>query len=312
MKFNIALGLLLSLTSCGQQERVDKRSNPNTNQELEKLKNDVLKLQGTIAQINSFVASNFTNCDNSLPPFETKICQIAQTATAEQQIVFVGQLQQISKIFQTELYGLDCINTTDPGCPVVGSITEQVAGFDARIDDIENDLADVQLDVAQLTVDLATLTTRLNNFNGSGSSIEVVVTGIESDITSLESRVDDLEQTINNGDIYRTFLICKNIANVGPAYEPVLITGSDQVVVAYIVSGTSNGMGVVSSAGVTGNYFSSTTASTRACNFKIYDRTTTVKLCWKNTDRQATSAAIDTACNAPSFVAPLVTCTCAN
>lgn len=305
--------------NCGGRDKEDHRSNPK-NDEIEDLKKTVLELQGTIAQINNFVASDFSNCNGSLPPFETKVCQIAQTATAEQQILFVGQLQQVSKIFQSELYGVDCMDTSSPGCPVGGSITARITAAEAvnstqtaDIDAAEANIATATANIATLTSSLATINSRLNNFNGSGNSIETVITSIQSTLTTLSARVTALETTVNSGDIYKTILVCKNVLpTVGPAFEPILLTGDNLKAMAYVVNGNSNGMGLISQAGVTGNYFSTTAASTKTCNFKIYDRTTSIKLCWKNDNRSATTAQIDTACNAPTFASPTAQCTCVN
>jgi len=308
----LAIVMLVTCVGCGSTIEYDNKRSAPENSEFEKLKETVLQLQGTLAQITSFVASDFSSCSISLPPFQTMMCQIAQTANAEQQVLFIGQMQEIAKIFQNELYGTDCLNTTDPGCPVVGSITARVIAAEANITTAQSNITSLLASVASLNASMATLTARLNNFNGSGSSVETIITGIQSDIATLDSRLDSLEQTVNNGDIYKTYLICGNIPSSGPAYEPILITGDNTIAVAYVVSGTSNGMGEVAKAGVTGSQYLTTRANSANCKFKIYDRTTSIKLCWKNTDRNATAGAIDTACNAPTFANPLATCTCVN
>lgn len=310
---NLLKVFLISLTliSCGT-EKSNTRTKKEDNSELEQLKQQVLNIAGTISQINSFVASDFSNCDNSLPPFEKKICNIAKTATAEQMVLFTGQLQEVSKIFQNELYGPDCISTADLGCPVAGSVTARIDEVEQNVSDALSDIAILQADLAALNGTLSSINGRLNNFNGSGSSIETIVTAIQADLLTLDSRLDTLENNVNNGDIYRTHLVCGDVVASGPAFEPALITGDNLRIMMYTVSGTSNGMGVIAEAGISGTQFLSTRANTRACNFKAYDRTTSVKLCWKNTDRSANSAAIDTACNAPTFAAPLSTCTCVN
>lgn len=313
--------LLLFFTSCGSEDRHDYRSNGNQapNEELDDLKKQVLELQGTVAQITSFTANDFTSCNGSLPTFWQTICQISQTSNAEQSATFVGQMQQVAKIFQNELYGTDCINTTDPGCPVLTSVTGRlstaettIASHTASITTINANVSTLQTAVAQLQTDVSAIKNRLNNFNGSGNSVETVITGIQSSITTLSARVTVLETTVNSGSIYKTFLICGNISASGPAFEPILLTGDNTKAVAYLVSGTSNGMGVVSQAGVTGSLYLSTFANTATCKFRIYDRTTTIKVCWKNDNRSATSAQIDTACNSPTFASPTAQCTCIN
>lgn len=311
MKIKALLLALVMASGCSSQsEREDHRTRQNP--ELEKIKEQVLALQGTLAQLTAFTASDFSSCAVSLPPFQTLMCKIAQTATAEQQVMFVGQMQEVAKILQTELFGFDCMNTTDPGCPVAGSVTARITANEALDTTQSSNITSLQASVTSLTASIATLTARLNNFNGSGSSVETIVTGIQTDIATLDGRLDTIEQIVNDGDIYKTFLICRDIAASGPAYEPILITGDNTLAVAYMVNGNANGMGEVAKAGVTGTQYLTTRANSASCKFKVYDRTTTIKLCWKNNDRNASSAQIDTACNSPTFAAPLATCTCVN
>ncbi len=275
----------------------------------EELKAKVFALQGTIDQINAFVASDFANCVSGLPPFETKICQIAQTAVAEQQVLYSAPIQSMLKMFQTSLYGQDCVSTDTVGCPVVGSIMQQLqaaANYGSQISQLE-------ADVASLENDMLAFENRLNDFNGTGSSIETVINGINSQLASIDSRIDSVEETINNGDVYRTYFLCSDNNDSGPVYEPILIPGNNILVNAYVRSANHNGMGVIAQAGVTGDVFGTTDANTKTCNFKIYDLTTTVKVCWHKSNRSASSALIDTVCDkANNFVGMTANCTCAN
>lgn len=283
--------LVFMTVSCGTAT-VSRRHTP-----LELLRQQILQLQGTIGQINSFIAGDFTDCVLTLPAFERKVCEIAQTATAEQQVEFFGQLQVVVKTFQDELYGVDCLDSVAVGCPVAGSIL-------ARADDLETDITSLLADVATLQATTSTLASRLDNFNGSGDSIETV-------LADLEAELDTLTSTVTQGDIYQTHFVCHDNANVGPIFEPVLFTGDQQKLFAYINTTTKNGMGVVAEAGVSGDQVVTTEAATRDCTFKIYDLTTSLKLCWKNDDRSATGGDIDTACDSSnSFASPFSTCTC--
>jgi outer membrane murein-binding lipoprotein Lpp len=295
---------------------VVERKVPKQAQDVDNLQKQVLALQGTIAQINAFIASDFSKCGSALPPFEKKICQIAQTATAEQQAIFVGQLQQVSKVFQNQIYGEECLNTTDPGCPVAGSIMARlnsITSIEGDITTLQTAVSSLQTAVTTLQNDLNAVEARLDNFNGTGSSIETVITGVQSTLGTLDTRIDTLENTVNNGDIYKTIFICENVSSSGPIYEPLLVRGDNMEIRGYMAATTANGMGVLSQAGVTGSLYYQTYANTRTCKFKVYDNTTHLKICWKNTDRSATSSAIDTACDsANNFAAPTSACTCAN
>jgi prefoldin subunit 5 len=329
--------LLISLFSCAQNPEKHEQRVSSQDLNLNDLKRQVLELQGTIEQINNFVASDFTTCSLTLPAFEQKICQIAQTATAEQEVTFVGQLQQVAKVLQTQIYGIDCINGTDPGCPISGSILSNIAAVQAseatdssNISSIQTSISTIQTNITALQTSVTGLQTRLNNFNGSGSSVETIITGIQSSITTLNSavaaipgiqssistlnsEVAAIQSAISSGNIYKTIFLCSNISASGPIFEPVLIKGNNTEVSGYVSTTTGNGMGVVCKAGVTGTVFLSTASNTKACNFKIYDKTTYVKLCWDKSNRSQTTGGIDTACDSVhNFANPTANCTCAN
>jgi hypothetical protein len=305
----IKILILSTIISCGVESE-SKRTYTRSN-EIVALKNQVLALQGTINQINNFVISDFTACNNNLPPFERKVCQIAQTATAEQKIVFIGQLQQIAKLFQTEIYGQDCLDDTSAGCPVVGSILERLNNSNSQAAQFSNDIAQLQLEVLQLQADLATINARLNNFDGSGSSIESIISGLTNALSTLEDRVSDIEQILNTGDIYKTHFLCGDNADSGPIFEPILMSGNSQKLFAYINTTSENGMGVIAEAGVTGHLTYLTDANSKQCRFRIYDTGTLLHVCWKNDQRMAPANQIDNVCDlANNFSTPASTCTC--
>ena len=304
----LRLLILLMIVSCGGPEKQDRRTVPKQDPEIAVLKDMIIKLQGTVAQINSFVAKDFSSCDSgSLPPFETKLCQIAQTATAEQQVVLFGQLQNLQSIMQESIYGADCINDTDAGCPAAGSILDDLATID--VSGIQSDISQLQTDVVSLQSTVNAINTRLDDFDGSGQSIETVISNIESDIASLDTRVSDIENTVNGADYYQWIFIGNDISGL-VAKEPLLRTGDKLNVIAYINSSTNNGMGVIAVAGVTGDQYLETSVKPKV-QFKIYDLTTELKICWDNTDQQATETTINTECDSVnSFASPTANCTC--
>lgn len=310
MKILLTLLTFLAV-SCGQQEAVDTRRTtpvPQEPDEITILRNMVLNLQGTVTQINNFVASDFSSCDSgSLPAFETKLCQVAQTATAEQQVTLFGQLQELQSIMQESIYGGDCINDTDAGCPMAGSILDDLANIDVAT--IESDIAQLQTDVTNLQASVNAINTRLDDFDGSGNSIETVINTIESELISLDSRLDDIENVVNGADYYQWIFIGNDIAGLA-AKEPILRTGDKLNIVAYVQSATKNGMGLIAEAGVSGDQTFQTDVKPKV-RFRIYDLTTELKVCWDNTDRNSSAANIDTICDsANNFTTPTADCTC--
>jgi uncharacterized coiled-coil protein SlyX len=326
--WKLALVILFAI-SCGSS-KVTFREKRNTYQEdLDRLKNEVYGMVGTINQINSFVANDFADCDNGLPPFETKMCQIAQTAVAEQLVIFTSQLRDFTKIMQTTLYGEDCREIVESGCPAPGSIIYSLTELEDRVTTLESQVEVLTSDVAtleteivslQATVttmqgDITSLTNRLNNFNGSGQSIEVVINNMETLLSSLDSRLDDIEDQLAGGDVYKIVTICSNIVNSGPIYEALLVTGDNKKVVAYLEAGNSaqRGLAMIAEAGVSGHQYLQTTLNTATCKFKIYDLGSQARVCWDKTNRNASQANIDSKCDASNGLAnPSADCTCAN
>ena len=316
MKIVILLLTLFSVTcvSCGKPEKVNKRTNRHSPQqeELERLKKEVLALQGTIAQIDAFVANDFADCSNGLPPFETKICQISQTATAQERILYTQQLGEVAKVFQDEIYGEDCINAVDAGCPVANSMTSDIDNIQADILSNNSDITQVIADIATLNSGVSTLQSEIAAIDTRLTSAESAITALENAQTSILSRLDDLEEVVANGDIFKTYQICSDIVDSGPIYEAVLMSGDKSFITAFITTGTRNGLGILRAANDgNGDTHHTTRVNTKRCKFNIYDDTTELKICWNNDDRNATQVEINTECDsANSFANPTSNCTC--
>lgn len=303
MKVRLAVIFSLSflVPNCGTEEkRIYKRSAENI--EFTQIKNQVLELEGTLAMITSFVAGDYSTCNEStLPPFELKICRIAQTANAEQLVQFSGQLNRVVGFMQESLYGPDCTNTIDQGCPVANSIVEKIDNLDLSV------IAQLQTDVNSLQTSINGLTSRLDDFDGSGESLETVINNIELDIAALESRIDDIENTIAGSDYYTWVFLCNDAVTIN---EPVLLRGDKQELIGYVDGGSGNGMGMMAKAGVSGHQYLTTSIKPK-CSFKVYDLNTSLKICWNNSDRSASALSIDTECDlGGSFASPTVNCTC--
>ena len=261
------------------------------NQEVEYLKSRIFSLEGTVAMITNFVAGDFTDCTTNLPPFETKLCQVAQTANAEQIIKIAGQLTDTTTTLQTSLYGAGCSSETDVGCPAPGSVLADLATLDP------NDIIQLQADVTAIEGDINDLNTRFDDFDGSGQSIETV-------ISNLDTRIDDIESLIGGGDYYTWIFLCDDISGLNK-HEPLLMTGDRQIIRAYSGAGN-NGMAQIS-VGDGSEYFQ--TSINPKCKIKVYDVTTELKVCWNNTNKDASEASIDTECD-NGGASPTASCTC--
>lgn len=327
-KFAQLLMVLFMTVSCGT-EKIDElndkyfteRHNGRTmvlkNDQIAELRAQIFNLIGTIANLVAYSASDFSDCTTGLPADMVKACQISQTANAERMVSYTSAIQSVLKAYSDELYGVDCADTVEVGCPVAGSIMDQLASVSSFAGDIATlqvDVATLQSDVTDLQNDVNGLLTRLDNFDGSGSSIEVIVSGIESDLSALESRVDNLEVAVNSDVVFKNIAICSDIVNSGPTYETILLSGDRQSITAYIETGGQAGLGLIKTYGdVNGDMNLRTTLNNRDCNFKLYEDTAASELlvCWRNTNRNSSYAQIDTACDfAGGFASPTAACTC--
>lgn len=283
------LSIFTVIFNCGRME-VNRR---NYNSDISDLKQVVLQLQGTISQLNAFVAHDFADCETGLPPFETKICKIAQTATAEQRLEFSSQLAEMSKVFQTELFGEDCVNSIDIGCPTNNSILY-------RLDVYNSNISSIQVDILNLQSDLATLESRLDNFNGTGESIETVILSNENAIILIKDRLNDIENTINNNTIFKSISLCRDIVDSGPLYETVLFESDRLSITAYIQTGSKSGLGHIKEFGDgSGDLFLMTNLNSKNCRFKIYEdyADNKLRICWNNSNRNSSEANIDLECD---------------
>ena len=262
----------------------------HSHEEIKILEEKIYQLEGTAGMIAAFVAGDFADCKTNLPPFEEKLCQVAQTASAEQLIKITGQMAIISESFQTELYGIDCANAVDVGCPVTGSIMDQLANLDPA------DITQLQTDLAALELEVDGLENRFDDFDGSGNSIETV-------INNLDQRISDIEALVGGSDYYQWLFLCEDI-NLW-RHEPILRTG-DKLTLRFYTAAGNNGMGQLSVGD--GDSYIRTNLNPK-CNVKFYDLTTEYKVCWNNQDRNASEVSIDTECD-NGGASPTVDCTC--
>ena len=296
--------LTFSMTGCGAQE--DHRTvatDQSTAQQIKDLKDKVDQLALIADTFTSGITNPFENCTTVTNAMERKICEIAQTFNASNQLEMKTQLGLAAKEFQKALFGEDCVNGTDPGCPVSGSVTSRLSAAEtaltnntASISAIQSTLTTVQSNVSALTTRVTAIEGRLNNFNGSGQTAEVFVAAIKTDVTALQATVTSIQGLLTSDRILKTYALCGDNTDSGPVYELVAITGDKTKAYGYVKTGTAQGMGMFFKAGDT-NKFASTSINSKTCNFKMYNDPTNTKIqaCWIKTNRSATAAQIDAA-----------------
>jgi len=299
----IKLVLLLLLIACGNDVDDRRATVSPTDAKIKDLQQQIDELSLLADSFTAGISNPFSDCETVVDAMEKKICQIAQTFNATQQLETKTQLGIMAKQFQNALYGDDCNNTSDAGCPVVGSIYEKLTTLKTTIDahtasitTINATLATINTAVSTLQGKVTALEGRLNNFNGSGQTAETFVAAIKSDVTSLQSQIASIQNTITSDRILQTYMLCANITSSGPIYEAILITGDKSKAYGYVKTGTAEGLGMFFKAGDANKSYV-TSINTRSCRYKMYNDPTNTKVqaCWLSTNRSATEAQIDAA-----------------
>jgi hypothetical protein len=249
------------------------------------------------------VNNPFGDCTTVTNALEKKVCQIAQTANATQQLEIKSQLAVMAKEIQTTLFGAECTTDVEVGCPAPTSIQARMDGVEALLDTAVQDIEDIQDEidninslVTTLTGRVTTLESRLNNFAGSGSTIEQLVATIQSDIDTLQAQVAVIQGVLASDQVLTPVSICGNNPASGPIYETALIPGDKSKIYGYVKTGSASGLGMFFKAGDPSKGFT-TSLNSRSCRFKAYNdpTATKVQLCWIQSNRSATDAQIDAA-----------------
>jgi hypothetical protein len=166
MKKLLVIASLLSV-ACGRQEIPAASPHVDEIDEVEKLRQQVLDLSGSVSQINSLVLSDWSTCTaagaDALSTLQQNICRIAQAATIEAKTQLKGELASY--------------------------VTEQereITALSNRLDSVAS-----ASDVVQLKTDLYG--------NATGATCAVPLAGsVCARLNSIEGRVTTLESTVNN------------------------------------------------------------------------------------------------------------------
>jgi CII-binding regulator of phage lambda lysogenization HflD len=298
------LFFIVLLVSCGaDRETKNTRGEYQLANRLQQLQQQVDDLSLLASSFTEGINSTFSDCDTVSNVLEKKMCQIAQTFNVQQQLEIKSQLGTMAKEFQKALFGEDCINTTDAGCPIVGSIADKISGLETTIAShttsiasIQSTLSSLETSVSMLNGRVTVLENRFSNFNGSGQTIEVFVSAIKTDVTTLQTQVAAMQAILANNRLLSMYSICGDNPDSGPIYEAIAITGDKTTAYGYVRKGNKEGMGSFFKAG-DANAYLTTSINSKTCKFKMYNDPTATKIqaCWLNNNRSATAAQIDAA-----------------
>ena len=310
MKHLLLIALtIFSVLGCDKPEQhrtVGPMTSDNTKtpaQEIADLQQRLKALELFAGTYTAGVDNAFNDCNSLTVPLEQKICQVAQTATATQQMETKAQLATIAKEFQVTLYGDNCTSVVVPGCPVAGSLMDRVTTAEAGLATAKTDITAIKGDITamkaletSLTGRVTALENRFNAFNGTASSIETIITGIQSDVSTLKTDVAAIKGVIVASKVLNQYLLCGDNSASGPVFELILVSGDKTKAYGSIKTGSWYGLGLFFSAG-NANALFTTHLNTAACNFKMYNNVgnTRIQACWIASNRSATAAQIDAA-----------------
>jgi outer membrane murein-binding lipoprotein Lpp len=294
--------IVFTVSGCGSEEHRTARSDGLSTQ-IEDLRIQIEEIRLIADDFTEGIDSEFTDCSVVTNAVEKKICQIAQTFNTQQQLEIKSQLGTMAKELQKALFGEDCINTTDVGCPVVNSIAAKLTQLELGVAANKTDIASIktrvstlETNISGLTDRIAALESRFSNFNGSGQTVEAFVGVIKSDVTTLQTQVASIQSVLSSGRILNAYSLCGDNPDSGPIYEMIAITGDKATAYGYVRTSSREGLGSFFKAGNT-NTFYTTSINSKNCNFKMYNDPTSTKVqaCWISSNRRATSAQIDAA-----------------
>ena len=174
-------------------------SQQDPNDEIQKLRDQVLSLSGTVSQINSLVLSDWATCSvggaDALTALQQNICKIAQAATLEAKVQLKGELSSFvaaqdaalralsdrldnaaSNVdivqLKTDVYG----NATGATCsaPIAGSVCARLNSAQSSITTLQSTVASQGTSISGLTASVATLNAQLAQVI-NGAMIELTI-----------------------------------------------------------------------------------------------------------------------------------------
>lgn len=196
---------LAFLLSCGDQAADSPEAKDPKRTKVEDLQDQVLALQGTIAEINDMVLSNFSSCSgtDAADALIKKICKVAQAATVESKVEMKNELQNFANTMNEKLEYLS------------GDIAEILDTIDA-LDGV---------DISQLVSDVSTAKSDI-------TSLKSRMTNAETAITALENLTNSINGTLN-GTVSEVQIGNENLA-AGPIYESLLKRTDGKKITGYI------------------------------------------------------------------------------
>ena len=178
--------ILLSILfySCGRSTKTEdvRTRETGTQAQIDNLKDQILQLQGTQAQINALVNSDFATCPtsgNTANPLINTMCKVAQYATNEQRVLLEGEIGTWTKMLGDQIQNLDdsLTNTTNQETSDVATINASITAINTSITSINANIATLQTQMTSANTAIATLQTQINGaigtINGAMTTVSI-------------------------------------------------------------------------------------------------------------------------------------------
>lgn len=224
-KFFAAALAISALVACGYQENFGPGNpeTPNSNPDIDRLKTQILDLQGTQSQINALILSDYATCKASPTDggvtndaLVRKICEVAQASTVEAKIALKGELSN----FITQLSSQ------------IASVQDKLSGLASA-----SDVAQIKTDLYGTgnscgTATAGSLCVRVSTLESSVTTLQSQMTSAQNAITAIQNQLTILSGTVANAMVDIT--IGNENVSAGPLYETVLRRADRSRINAYI------------------------------------------------------------------------------
>lgn len=203
MRITIFLLSILSLFySCGVNETVHRRTiaspQPSeTDKKIDEIKQEILALQGTQAQLDALVKSDFYTCPLSGDTANVLIntmCKVSQYANNELRVELKGQLAAYTKVLDEQIKGVN------------DSLAAAIAQESADVTAINATLATINSSITTINTNITALASRMTTAESAIATLQTQVNGAIGAITGAMTTLDIGTENMLAGPLYESIL----------------------------------------------------------------------------------------------------------
>lgn len=211
------LSILLFIISCGGTILVPEQIQEE-DPRIAEMQARIDALQGTVAQINALVLSDFASCSgpDANDALVKKMCEVAHASTVEAQVALKGELATFAQQLQSQ----------------INNINLDVSAASALE---ASDIASINSQITTINSTLTTLTTQMTSANSAITALQTLTNSINVTLQGTTTSLEVGSENVSAGPLYESVLKrvdgTKYIAYV-TAYGSNLATGSNPFNVA--------------------------------------------------------------------------------